>query len=340
MPSASFSSDTSTPRSVSPASAAAGTELDSASSSSLLPSTPYESFDNFPDSFGPPGLPPLIPKGKPTNPVGSSSISTLQQRFASSSISNDASSIAATGSQSGYLDDYDDDSGEGDSFEFPTADSISVNDEVGYDPESAPRMGKGPGKGKRGQGNVIADSAFTSSSKNKKDNSSKVVQQFSNRTFRKIVDEDPCPVHGVICSKGICSVMKKRKWEKEREEKKKEKEKQKEQRKREKEGRNQPELDEKGNVVDDSEAQKDESLPSDGEGEVEDTAESVVKSAPSVAGSKSSGTGSKQSEVGGKGRKGDWGPRKGNVIILFTWLSNTFVLSTHRPKCKTKDVFT
>lgn len=298
------------PRPVSPASAMAVTELDSMSSVSQLTPVPYESFDDFSDSecFGPLGLPPLVPKGKPTNPVGSSSIPALQRQFASSSISSDANSIAATASQSGYLEDYDDDSDE-DPFEFPTSDIISVRDGITYDPGSAPRMGKGPGKGRRGQGNVVTESTFTSSSKNQKDSSSKVVQQYSTRTFRKIIEEEPCPVHGVICSKGICSVMKKRRWEKEREEKKKERE------GRKKSGKELLERDEKGNVVDDSETQQEDDSPADGEGEVEDPVESAVKSDPSVAGTQSSATESKKPESRGKGRKGDWGPKKGKVII-------------------------
>ncbi|EKM76019.1 hypothetical protein AGABI1DRAFT_109101 [Agaricus bisporus var. burnettii JB137-S8] len=305
----------STPRSTSPASALAGTELDSRSTSPLLSSEPYELFDDSPPGLRPPGLSPFLPKGKPTNPVGSSSISILQRQFASSSISSDTNSIAATVSESGYLDDYDDDSEGSDSFEFPTADVISVRDEVEYDPRSAPRMGKGPGKGRRGQGNVDTDFSF---SKNQKDNSasaSKVLPQYTTRTFRKVVEEeDLCPVHGIICSKGICSVMKKKKWDKDREEKKKKREISRERRKRYKEGGDQPELDERGNVVDDSEAQEDESC-TEVEGEVVDEVESVVRSAPSVAGSKSSANGSKKSESGhastvASGIKGDWGPKK------------------------------
>lgn len=235
----------------------------------------------------------------------------LQNQFAASSVAGSANSIIATASESGYADDSEDYSDGDDVFEFPTASVVSSRDEIG--PSAlGPRAGKGPGKGRWSQGNVNSTSSFNASKNQKEDRNenewSKVPQNFTNRTFRKVIeDDDICPVHGVVCSKGICSVMKKKKWEKERAEKRKEREKEKEQRKRRREA-------EKNGTPFAEDEEVAEAQGAD-DAETREKAESVTISAPSVAGSGrsigSKKSGDASSTIIGSGIKGDWGPKKG-----------------------------
>lgn len=137
----------------------------------------------------------------------------LQTQFAGASISDHSSVIASPSSNTVY--DLDEDSE--DDFVFPLASEVaSVNDLESIVSGDGPRMGKGPGRGRFSLGNV------TNPRRNEKqdhsDNTWTKVPKTTARTFSKIVEaKDVCPDHGTLCSKGICTVMKRRKREQEQE---------------------------------------------------------------------------------------------------------------------------
>ncbi|KAJ3561639.1 hypothetical protein NP233_g10073 [Leucocoprinus birnbaumii] len=239
----------------------------------------------------------------------------LRAQFAATSISSSAppsaaSSVLASPSEAGG--DFDDDDSD-DDFAFPLASAVvSPVDDVQSHTGDEPRTGKGPGKGKSSQGNV---------NRNQPDNQSEwsKVSHTTNRTFRKIIPENElCPLHGVVCSKGICSVMKKRKRQQELEQKRAEREKK--GRRRGKKGGKQDEEKKSDDEDDDSDATIGES-----EGKKEGSVvESLSRAPASVASStkrsmtntSARGPASPGSVVGSTAGsvassiKGDWGPRR------------------------------
>jgi hypothetical protein len=241
----------------------------------------------------------------------------LQNRFAASSIAGSASSVIASPSDGGY-DEFDSEEDDEDAFVSPNAAAVTPSStNVLSAPGDEPRVGKGPGKGKYSHGNVIEPS------RNQKDDhtdnlSSKVPQKHA-RTFRKVIEEDDfCPVHGVICSKGICSVMKKRKREKERLEKQAVRQKGKEARQKtmevEEGGGNGKEDREAGNDATEVEA----------ESVAQNQAASIARSRAAVNVAGSAASTSKPWST----RKGDWGPKRSMFIVhLFKY---PFILTYHR----------
>ncbi|KAF5360379.1 hypothetical protein D9756_005185 [Leucocoprinus leucothites] len=302
----------STPRSVSPASAVASSEVSIPASSPSSISRVYTS---------PPGLPAPSSAssqvGKPTNPVGSSSISMLHSQFAGTSISGSATS-SVIGSPSEGDPQFDEDDDEED-FAFPLASKVSASDDFRSAVGEEPRMGKGPGKGKFSQGNVANSSR--SSKQDYSDNNFSKVPQTTSRTFRKVIPEDElCPLHGVVCSPGICSVMKKRKREKEWAANKSKKEKKKSRRKPQ--GGDDEEKDEEkadGKDSDDDSANSDSTVGEANANRKGSLVESRSKALASVASSTkrsisvSSGRSSTAPSVAGSNIsaiKGDWGPKR------------------------------
>jgi len=137
----------------------------------------------------------------------------LQTQFAGTSISDNDSIIASPSCDT--VSDSDEDSG--DEFTFPLASEvISVNDLESIVSGEEPRAGKGPGRGKFSPGNVISPKRNETQDQN--NNVWTKIPKTTKRTFSKIVEEkDVCPDHGTLCSKGICTVMQRRKREQERE---------------------------------------------------------------------------------------------------------------------------
>lgn len=226
----------------------------------------------------------------------------LQNQFAATSVAGTTtspSSVVAAASEGGYdidSEEWSEGDDEGD-FKFPNAASVVVVE----DGASASRTAKGSGKGKSAAGNVVK-----SQKDDRPDNLWSKVPQGTGRTFRKQIEEDDiCPVHGVVCSKGICSVMKKRKREKEIALKREERERERATRKKEKE---KEKMGERGAIrIGEDEGE---------EGELEEV-KSVNGPATSVARSVS-GTSSKGkdedrfSSVGAQSKiKGNWGPKRG-----------------------------
>ena len=165
------------------------------------------------DSPPPSLVTPHVVTSKPMNPAGSSSITMLQTQFAGTSISDNYSIVAAPSCDT--VSDSDEDSE--DEFAFPRASEvISVDDVESIVPGEEPRAGKGPGRGKFSPGNVINPKRNEKQDQN--NNVWTKVPKTTTRTFSKIVEEkDVCPDHGTLCSRGICTIMQRKKREQEQE---------------------------------------------------------------------------------------------------------------------------
>ncbi|KAF9443386.1 hypothetical protein P691DRAFT_713352, partial [Macrolepiota fuliginosa MF-IS2] len=285
------------PRSASPVSATTTTEDTASTTTSVSPPSTISRALTSP----PPGLvPPALTGGRPANPRGSSSIIMLQGQFASPTSPTSPAALSATSSMGGAslvlaaASDFDSEEWSGgdddDGFEFPSASAVTPRDEL-----AAPRTGRGQGKGKYSSGNVNAK-------ENHSENLWSKVPVTAGRTFRKVIEEDEiCPVHGVVCSKGICSVMKKKKRDKENATKRAEREKERAKRKKAKNESRGGGPEEKS-VEDDDEA---------GDDDENEEAKSVSEAAPSVVGSVSpSKKGSEVPTVFTAPRRGNWGPAK------------------------------
>jgi len=137
----------------------------------------------------------------------------LQTQFAGTSVSDNYSIIAAPSCDT--VSDSDEDSG--DEFAFPLASEVVSVDDVGSIVSGEePRAGKGPGRGKFSPGNVINPKRNEKQDQN--NNVWTKVPKTTARTFSKIVEErDVCPDHGTLCSRGICTIMQRKKREQEQE---------------------------------------------------------------------------------------------------------------------------
>jgi len=134
-------------------------------------------------------------------------------QFAGTSVSDNYSIIAAPSCDT--VSDSDEDSG--DEFAFPLASEVVSVDDVGSIVSGEePRAGKGPGRGKFSPGNVINPKRNEKQDQN--NNVWTKVPKTTARTFSKIVEErDVCPDHGTLCSRGICTIMQRKKREQEQE---------------------------------------------------------------------------------------------------------------------------
>jgi len=257
----------------------------------------------------------------------------LQTQFAGTSISDNYSIIAAPSCDT--VSDSDEDSGDG--FAFPLASEVVSVDDVGTIVSGEePRAGKGPGRGKFSPGNVINPKRNEKQDQN--NNMWTKVPKTTARTFSKIVEEkDVCPDHGTLCSRGICTIMQRKKREQEQEMKRAERAAQRRLKNKSKlggdsEGRKSGKKDPSGDNDDDDDDDD------DAKTEVGDDTRSVVtyssRASASVASESRNSLANTDTDTPSRGPptgsvtssiRGDWGPRR-STFSLFHWRDFTAYL--------------